>query len=336
MQKPIVAIVGADTLLGREVRDVLESRRLGVDLRLLGTAEGSAALLAEQEGEAVVLAPLDREQLADTRLVLLAGTPASSRRALRLAGEAERQPALVDLTHALEEHPDARLRAPQAEPAAELVSVAAIQVIAHPAAVALALLLRTLHRAFPLSRLVVQLFEPASERGQRGLDELQQQTISLLSFRPLNQDVFDAQLAFNMLPRLGQEAPTPLEDVEVRIDRHLASLLAGEVPMPSLRLTQAPVFHGYSASVWMEFEEGVPELAALEEALRHEHIEVRVGEETLPNNVDVAGESGIVVGAMESDRNNPRALWLWMTADNLRLAATTTALVVRRMLETAA
>ena len=35
----------------------------------------------------------------------------------------------------------------------------------------------------------------------------------------------------------------------------------------------------------------------------------------------VAGESGLAIGAIVEDRNHPRAVWLWMAADNLRLAA---------------
>ena len=89
---------------------------------------------------------------------------------------------LIDLTGALEEQPSARLRAPIAEPSRS-AAFAAIQVIAHPAAIAIAILLTTLARVAPMRRTIVHVFEPASERGQRGLDELQQQTVATLSFR---------------------------------------------------------------------------------------------------------------------------------------------------------
>ena len=54
---------------------------------------------------------------------------------------------------------------------------------------------------------VIQIFEPASERGQAGIHELQQQTTSLLSFRQLEKKIFDAQLGFAMLARYGEDAP---------------------------------------------------------------------------------------------------------------------------------
>jgi aspartate-semialdehyde dehydrogenase len=209
----------------------------------------------------------------------------------------------------------------------------AIQVIAHPAAVALALLLAGVREAAAVRRAVVNIFEPASERGQAGLDELQKQTVSLLSLKPLVKDVFDAQVSFNMLSRYGSDASFSLEETERKIDRHLASLLAGSgaMPMPSLRLIQAPVFHGYSLSAWIEFETN-PGPAAIAEALPSKWIDVRGSEHEPPTNVGVAGQSGIVVGDIATDRNEPRACWLWAVADNLRMAAENAAEVAREVL----
>jgi aspartate-semialdehyde dehydrogenase len=168
----------------------------------------------------------------------------------------------------------------------------------------------------------VTIFEPASERGQPGLDELQKQTAGLLSFQPLPKEVYDAQVSFNLLPRYGEESPHSLAAIELRIERSLASLLAvaGNVPMPSLRLVQAPVFHGYSFSIWVEFDQQ-PNVEALERGLASERIEIRAADEEPPANVGVAGQKGVTVGSIQADRNDPRALWFWMVADNLRIAA---------------
>src|SRR5437868_10200336 len=109
---------------------------------------------------------------------------------------------------------------------------------------------------------------PICERGQAGIDELQKQTVGLLSLKPLSKDVYDAQVSFNLLAQYGSESRHSLEEIELKIDRHLATLLAGAgaLSMPSLRLIQAPVFHGYSMSVWTEFEEN-PGPNAIVEAL---------------------------------------------------------------------
>jgi aspartate-semialdehyde dehydrogenase len=326
MHPPLVALVGGETLLAREIRELLRESKPTPRVEMISAAvEGSATLAAEDE-EPVVMTPLTAESLVGAKVAFLAGSAAASRRTLKLnpAGG----PVLIDLTGALEEQPQARLRAPLAEPTRSIQGAAGIQVIAHPAAIAVAMFLAKVSRAAPLRRAVVHVFEPASEHGQRGLDELRQQTVGVLSFKKLKMDVFDAQTGFNLLARYGEEALEPLEHIEQRVERHLASLLAAwpGVPMPSLRLIQAPVFHGHSISVWVEFAEN-PGVAEIGRVLEEGGVDVRAEEP--PTNVGVAGQSGISAGAIAVDANNPRACWFWVVADNLKLAAENAIAVAR-------
>jgi aspartate-semialdehyde dehydrogenase len=316
----MMALVGGDTLLARDLRELLGDVVPSPRVQLISaTADGSAVLDPEEEVGAVLMLPLAAESLEGAKVAFLAGSPASSRRTLKLNPAAD-GPVLIDLTAALEEQPNARLRAPTAEPKLEAHQAGSIHVIANPAAIALTMLLAGLTDAAPIRRSLVHVFEPASERGQKGLDELHGQTTAVLAFKKLKKDVFDAQLAFNVLARYGEEALEPLELVEQRIERHLASLLSAypSIPMPSLRLIQAPVFHGHSFSVWVEFEEN-PGVEALSKALAEAGFDMRPDEP--PTNVGVAGQSGLSIGGIAVDPNQARACWLWMVADNLRLTA---------------
>ncbi len=332
-KRPKVALVGCESPLGREIRDVAATSEPGIDLRLIAAEEGRVGTLTVVGDEPALAGGLDAGSLAGMDAVLLAGSEAASRKALELA-DLEPGPAIVDLTYAAEERPDARLRAPAVE--SQSGDAGGVQVIAHPAAIALALFLRRLQMHDPMRRAVIQIFVPASEHGMKGIEELQQQTVSLLSFKSLPKAVFDAQLGFSLLARYGEEAPAPLERVEIGIERHLATLLElpGEgagAPMPSLRLIQAPVFHGYSFSAWVEFEEN-PGIDALESGLACEWIDVRGAEFEPPTNVGQAGQGGIAVGAIAEDRNQPGACWFWVVADNLRLVAENAVAVVRQLI----
>jgi aspartate-semialdehyde dehydrogenase len=146
--------------------------------------------------------------------------------------------------------------------------------------------------------------------------------------------VYDAQVSFNMLSQYGSDSPHSLEEIELKIDRHLATLLAGAgaLSMPSLRLIQTPVFHGYSMSAWAEFEDN-PGRNAIVEALTSPKIDLRADDEEPPTNVGAAGQSGITVGAIAPDRNHPRAHWFWMVADNLRITAENALEVARAFLK---
>jgi len=326
----IIALVGSETLLGREVRDVFGESVLGEQLRLLASDDDESPRIADIGGTPAILNKLDPEEVEDAAVVILAGTPESS----RLALESNPSGVIIDLTGAVEEDPQARVRAPQVESGDFRAEHDGPQVAAHPAAVAIALVLSRIHPAFPVARSIVHIFEPASERGKSGIDELQKQTVSLLSFQQMPKDVFAAQLSFNMLAKLGDESAVQLHDVEDRIDRHLATLLERAetgVPMPSIRLAQAPVFHGYSISFWVEFEDA-PDVNAIEEVLSGDWIDVRSGDLEPPDNAGIAGQSGISVGAITPDRNDGNAVWLWLAADNLRLTAETAALLAQEVL----
>jgi len=327
--------------MGREIRDIAATATPELSLKLIAAEDEEPGALTRVGDMPAVVGSLTAESLAGAHAVVLAGGADSARQALELL-EGDEETAVIDLLGFAEERPDARLRAPLVEAGLDeegeeedVAADARVHVIAHPAAIALALFLRRLHAHDPILRSVVEIFAPASEHDLRGINELQQQTISLLSFQSLPRAVFDAQLSFNMLARYGEAAPDPLENTELRIERHLATLLAlpGEgrgAPLPSLRVIQAPVFHGYSMSAWVEFD-GNPGIEALESSLAAGPIEVRSGEFEPPNNVGQAGQSGIAVGAITVDRNNPEACWFWLAADNLRLAAENAAAVVRRL-----
>jgi aspartate-semialdehyde dehydrogenase len=319
-----IALVGSETLLGREVREVFGETALGQSLRLVGEKGGENVTLTEIGGAASFIAKMEADALEDAAVVVLAGSAESSRSALA----AKPSGVVIDLTGAAEDDPEARVRAPQAEQGARRRGGEGPQIVAHPAAIAIAIVLKRIHESWPVGRAVVQIFGPASEHGSKGVEELQEQTVKLLSFQAIPKGIFDAQLSYAMLPQLGRDAPVQLDEIEDRIERHLASLLEtmDGVPMPSFRLIQAPVFHGYSFSFWVELEE-TPPASEIEEAMDREPIEIRKEDVEPPNNVGVAGQGGVTVGAIVPDRNNANAFWIWAVADNLRLMAENAAMI---------
>ena len=320
--------------MGKEVRELLDSVELPVNVKLIASDEDSEAnIIAAGRDEPVVMSSLEMGELTTVKLLVLAGSIESGRQAYEQVRGAKPAPTVIDLTGALEEQPNASLRAPIVEPPGGQTAEG-IQIIAHPAAIALALFLTRLRQAGAIRNSVVEIFEPVSERGKAGIDELQKQTVALLSFKPLPKAVFDTQVSFSMAPEYGSDSRHSLGSVELKIERHLASLLAGNggVPMPSLRVVHAPVFHGYSISAWVEFEES-PGIEAVTNALTTSNIDVRTGDQEPPSNVGVAGQGGITVGAIRADRNQARAFWFWIAADNLRIVAENAVEVIREALK---
>jgi aspartate-semialdehyde dehydrogenase len=306
-----IALIGNETLLGREVEDVLAHSTHRTPITpYAANAEGN---FGSEEAEAVFVEAFDAAAVLDHRSIVLAGTEEGARKVYGLAKEIASPPTIIDCLAYLENEPEARIVSSAEIPPTWLL------VIPHPAAFAIAQIFRKLVPFGSIARAVANVFEPASERGQQGIAELQQQTSGLLSFKTLDKKVFDSQLSFNLLAQYGEEAPVKLADVERRIERHLATLL-GRPPMPSLRLIQAPVFHGYSISLWVELETDFS-AEMLGEELTSAGIDVRGADVEAPTNAGAANQSGLFVGDIRMDQNNPRAAWLWIVCDNLRLRA---------------
>lgn len=330
--KPRWILVGGDTLLGKEVRDLCQEHKLPVALVPVGTVSQARVLTVGEDDEASVMEPLTADVFDDAAALLLAGDAAANRAALDLHASLANPIPVIDFSGTMYQAPGAVLRAPLIE--AGPVNAIALHVIAHPAAVALARILLYLHRLSPVRSVVASVFEPASSRGREGVEELHQQTASLFSFQTLTKTVFDAQAAFNLLPRLGESAPSPLSSSEHLIAAHLRMLARPHgLPIPSIRLIQAPVFHGYCQSLWFEFE-ARPTVAAIEARLKEEGLDIRAADLDPASNVAIAGQSGMIVSDIADDPANPHATWLFIASDNLRTIADNAILVSAMFLQT--
>jgi aspartate-semialdehyde dehydrogenase len=162
------------------------------------------------------------------------------------------------------------------------------------------------------------------------MDELHQQTVNLLSFQQLPKVIFDAQVAFNMIARYGENATPTLESIERRVLKHLELIAGPDVPRPSLLMVQAPIFHGHAFSVYVELEKTVA-LGDLSQALTGEHVSVARLASDSPNNVNAAGQGDVLV-SVAGDANHENGYWLWAASDNLRIAASTAVEAAEAML----
>ena len=189
----------------------------------------------------------------------------------------------------------------------------------HAATVMISALLSRLAARSKLRSAVAQIFSPASEMGPRAIDELQKQTVNLLSFQKVPRDAFGAQIAFNLLPRLGAGFEKA-DALESRVRNELTAYLGDRMPVPALRLLQVPVFYSTAVSLYVETEERVPP-SDLVMALDGAPIVIRRTSDKPPSQADASGSNDILVDAIQPDAAHPAGIWLWAVADNMRLAA---------------
>ncbi len=318
-----IAIAGASTLLGRELKDVISDSPLAAASFVLLDEEEAKGQLDQVGDEVTFIQAIGPDAFEHVDFTFLCGTEALTRKHWRQALRSGST--VLDLSGALDQEAGVLVRAPwlgSESAAADLFTPAVVP--AHPAAVTLGLLLERLQQAAPVRLAAATVLVPASEFGRAAMDELHQQTVSLLSFQSMPRAVFDAQSAYNLLSGMGESATIGLGMIESRIRRHYEALSAGHWPKLALQLVQAPVFHGLTFSIAVDLERTV-EISALEEALSGEHVDLVLEDTDSPSNLAATGQNDVLVRLRpEQVARNPNQtmrLWLWAASDNLRLHA---------------
>jgi aspartate-semialdehyde dehydrogenase len=328
-----IGIVGASSLAGKELADTLAESTLAASDIILLDDEDLAGQITAAGDEANFIQKIDADSFAAMDFVFFAGNPDTTRKywkAARLAGAS-----IIDLTYALESEAGVVIRGPWAHPAEAAPSpghanpqahepdlTTPAVVAAHPAALMLLLIAARIHTKLPVRAIAATVFEPASEHGRAAMDELHQQTVALLSFQTLPREQYDAQVAFNALASLGDAAKVNVAATQARILTQYAALAPGGAPELALQLAQAPVFHGYVASVLVELQAPVT-TEQIEDSLRGESIDLAGPEADPPSNISAAGQPDVLVSVRSTAASAAPStrFWLWLAADNLKLSA---------------
>jgi aspartate-semialdehyde dehydrogenase len=331
-----VAIVGASSLRGKELKLVLENRNFPAGEIILLDEPILAGTLTEAGGEPTFIRALNEDSFERAGFAFFAGSAQDAERNWQAAQRSGAQ--VIDLTGAIGATGHAITWIPALESVLPRRAATGIKSgkpapYSSPApGVIITCALAAGLQHFSPARIVVMLFPPVSERDQRGVDELESQTTNLLSFRPTEQTVFDAQVAFNLLAGYGEECQPALKDLRAGIAREAASYLTRRAPVPALQLVQAPVFYGYAFAAYAEFGSSQkPE--QLESAFRNLGIKVAAPDDAPPSNVSVAGESEIEIARIEADPSIANGIWIWGAVDNLRLAATNAVQIAEELVE---
>jgi aspartate-semialdehyde dehydrogenase len=257
--------------------------------------------LTEVAGTAALVGRYEPEALKGVDLAFFCGTAEESR------------PILAELpagTIAILLSPDATLA--DGLPVVAGVNSAAIRggrnlVSPHPAVVILAHLLSPL-RGFAPTEAVATLIQPASMRGQEGLEELFENSRQIVAMTTrTTTPVFGTQLAFNVLP--AAMSATASETVGAQ----LYTVLAGPPPV-ALQILQGSVFHAIAVSLFVRCPSN-PTLTAFRQALGENPVLEAAHKPRHLGPVDAAASDKVIFGSLRKDETG--GFWLWAVMDNL-------------------
>lgn len=318
-----IAIAGASTLLGKELKEALSDSPLAAASFVLLDEDQAFGQLDQVGDEVTFVQAISPDAFERVDFTFFCGPEELTRKHWKQALAAGST--VLDLSGALDREAGVLVRAPWVsadDASADLFTPAIVP--AHSAALALALVMERLQLSVPVKAAFATVLLPASEFGRAAMDELHQQTVNLLSFQALPRATYDAQAAYNLLSGLGESATASVTTAEARIRRHLAALGGHRWPTLSLQAIHAPVFHGHAFSIALELERPV-EITALEEALSADHLDLVLEDTDSPSNLAATGQNDVLVRLKpEPEPRNPaltRRVWLWAASDNLRLYA---------------
>jgi len=330
-----VAIAGAASFRGQDLKLWLEESGFPAGEVRLFDEEPVAGTLTGVAGEAAVIQSIDDFSFKGLRFVFFTGSRAFAKQHGPAAIQAGAT--VIDLTGELAGVPGARRWIPRLDalvaPPVSTGGAGPLDRICMapttPAIVACSFSCAL--REFKPARLVMIFFQPVSERGRAGVEELEGQMVKLLSLQPIPQEVFDCQVAFNMLDRWGAESPERLADARAGIGQEVQDYLGGRAPIPAINLVQAPVFYGHTFSAYAEFDQP-PDLTDLFARLDAAGFRSVAEEDPGPSNTSVAGEPQAIITGAVRDPGVPQAYWFWGAADNLRLATANATQIAEKLL----
>ena len=331
-----VVIAGASSLLGKELKQILEESPPFVvsDIRLVDE-ELVAGTLTEAGGEPALIETVEEDTFERVRFAFFTGSAEFSKR--HAAGARRAGATVIDLSGGLLEEANARPWIPALDtvlaPLAANVAPGEPQsLFVVPSAPAdFAICVSAALAPLGLVRLAVTIHQSVSEYGTDAVEELESQVIKLLSFQPVPKTVFDAQVGFNMLSSFGPESGLKLAGARDRIVNESRKYLDGRAPLPALTLLQAPVFYSHTFATYVEFK-SVPSLEDIAARLKAAGLKLADAKEEPPTNVNVVGEVRPVLRQPQRDPSIETGVWLWAAADNLRVPAASAVAVAEKLL----
>ncbi len=319
-------------MVGQAMREILEERDFPVcELRLLAS-ERSRGRRLPFRGEEVEVQVLGEDSFKGIDLALFSAGAEVSRRFAPLAVEAGA--VVVDNSSAFRMREDVPLVVPEVNPEEARRHQG---IIANPncSTIQMVVVLKPLHDRSPLRRVVVSTYQSVSGTGKDAVDELREQSRQVLEEKQPTPRVYPHPIAFNCLPHIDVFLEGGHSKEEMKMVEETRKIMGlPDLPV-SATAVRVPVFIGHSESVNAEFEEEIAPDEARSILARAPGVEVvdDPARNLYPLALEAAGKDACYVGRIRADTSCPRALNMWIVADNLRKGAALNAVQIAELIQ---
>jgi aspartate-semialdehyde dehydrogenase len=332
-----VGVVGATGMVGELMRSILAERNFPVEsIRFFASAKSAGKTLPWKDKEITVEDAATASYAGVDIAFFSAGAGTSRELAPKVAGAGA---IVIDNSSAWRMNPEVPLVVSEVNPEA-LLSIPK-GIVANPNCTTMAAMpvLKPLHRAAGLKRLIVSTYQAVSGGGVAGVSELEGQinkasnTSAKLTYDG-NACALPAPkkwavpIAFNVVPLNYQLVEDGYTEEEVKLRDESRKILDLPKLLVSGTCVRVPVYSGHSLSINAEFERAITPEAATEMLGRAEGVVVAA----VPNPLEATGRDPVYVGRIRRDPTVEHGLVLFVTGDNLRKGAALNAIQIAEVL----
>jgi aspartate-semialdehyde dehydrogenase len=338
-----VGVVGATGQVGTVMRRLLDERNMSIrEIRFFATARSAGQTLTYR-GNDVVVEDISTADPAGLDVALFsAGATGSTAHAPRFA---EAGCLVVDNSSAWRMDPDVPLVVSEVNPHA--IDQAVKGIIANPNCTTMAAMpvMKVLHGAAGLSKMVVTTFQAVSGSGLAGAEELITQVTAAVDQGNLIDLVEDGQaisfpapvkyvrtIAFDVIPLAGAvvDDGSNETDEEKKLRNESRKILELPGLLVSGTCVRVPVFTGHSLSINAEFDRPITP----DEARALLATAPGVMLEEVPTPLQAAGADPTFVGRFRQDEtvDGGRGLAFFLSNDNLRKGAALNAVQIAEII----
>ena len=319
-----VAVVGATGVVGRTMLSLLREREFPATEIVPFASARSAGL--EVDGLPVRVLDDDADLSGFDIALFSAGAGASRRWAPRFVDQGA---VVIDNSSAFRRDPDVPLVVSEVNPHALAHHHG---LIANPncSTMQLMVALAPIHRAVGIERLVVATYQSVSGTGQKALAELEDQSRAALNGTEMPApQIYPDHVAFNVIGAAGSFADgDDHTDEERKMMFETRKILEDESIGIAVTCVRVPVRISHSEAVNIQTREPLSAQQARELLADAPGVIL----EDVPTPLRAAGRDEVFVGRIRRDESHPRALSMWVVADNLRKGAATNAVQIAELL----
>ncbi|RJQ50996.1 MAG: aspartate-semialdehyde dehydrogenase [Actinobacteria bacterium] len=329
--RPNVAVVGATGAVGEEMLNVLEQRSFPCGSVRALASERSAGMKVPFAGAQLVVEELTRHSFGGIDIALFSAGGSVSKEFAPAAVEAGA--VVIDNSSAFRQEPGVPLVVPEVNP--EQVR-AHRGIIANPncSTIQMVVVLKPLHDAARIRRIVVSTYQAVSGTGKKAVEELLRQSEDILTGEPTTSECYPHQIAFNVLPHIDVFFEDGYTKEEKKMEMETKKIMGDPSIAVTATCARVPVFVGHSEAVNVETEQelGVDRARELLQDAPGVELLDDPASNLYPLAVDAAGKDPCYVGRLREDLTVPNGLNMWIVSDNVRKGAALNAVQIAELL----